>query len=134
MKYSIKAESYANNDALLDIKAANIKFGTTSTTSDSLPNPAELFLGSLAACILKSVERFSGMMKFNYSKASISVIANRLENPPRMDWVNYELTVYSQDEKLNVLLLQKNIEKHGTIFNTVQQSCTISGHVHIQKA
>lgn len=130
MNYYIKALSISNQDAVVHIKQSNIDFGTTLKTSETLPNPAELFLGSFASCILKNVERFSGMMKFNYSKASIEVNATRLENPPRMENIIYKLSIYSNDEKLNSDLLKKNIEKFGTIFNTVKLSCTISGTIN----
>ncbi len=126
MEYSIAATSVAKNDALLDIKKSSIAFGTTKKTADELPNPAELFLSAFAACILKNVERFSVLMHFEYDKAAIKVNAIRLESPPRMENIHYELTIFSKDKKLNLELLKKNIEKFGTIFNTVQQSCSIS--------
>ena len=129
MNYQIKASSLSSEDAVIHIKKSNIDFGTTSKTVNTLPNPAELFLGSFAACMLKNVERFSSMMKFSYSKASLEVNATRLESPPRMDNLNYNLTIYSNDKKLNVDLLKKNIEKFGTIYNTIKLSCNISGTI-----
>ena len=129
MNYHIKASSISNQDAVVHIKQSNIDFGTTSESSETLPNPAELFLGSFASCILKNVGRFSTMMKFTYSKTIIEVKATRLENPPRMENIVYNLTIYSNDKKLNLDLLKKNIEKFGTIYNTVKLSCSISGTI-----
>ena len=129
MDYQIKASSISNNDAVVHIKQSNLDFGTTSKTAETLPNPAELFLSSFAACILKNVERFSGMMKFTYTKATLEVNATRLENPPRMDNIVYDLTIYTHDKKLNSNLLNKNIEKFGTIYNTVKLSSSISGTI-----
>ena len=131
MKYHIKASSVSNKDAVIHIKQSDIDFGTTSKTAETLPNPAELFLGAFSACMLKNVERFSGMMKFSYSKATVDVNATRLESPPRMDNISYNLTIYSNDKKLNTGLLKKNIEKFGTIYNTVKLSCTISGTINL---
>ena len=129
MDYQIKASSISNNDAVVHIKQSNLDFGTTSKTAETLPNPAELFLSSFAACILKNVERFSGMMKFTYTKATLEVNATRLENPPRMDNIVYDLTIYTHDKKLNSDLLNKNSEKFGTIYNTVKLSSSISGTI-----
>jgi len=129
VNYHIKASSNPNQDAAVHIKQSNIDFGITSKSTETLPNPAELFLGSFAACILKNVERFSGLMKFNYAKATIEINATRLENPPRMENIIYNLTIYSNDKKLNSDLLKKNIEKFGTIYNTVSMSCSISGTI-----
>ncbi|MBK5214396.1 MAG: OsmC family protein [Flavobacteriaceae bacterium] len=130
MKYQIRASSTSNQDAVIHIKQSDIDFGTTSKTAETLPNPAELYLGAFAACMLKNVERFSGMMKFSYTKATVEVNATRLENPPRMDSIIYNLTIYSNDKKLNTDLLKKNIEKFGTIYNTVKLSCSISGTIN----
>lgn len=130
MDYQIKASSIANQDAVIHIKESNIDFGTTSNTAEVLPNPAELFLSSFAACMLKNVERFSDILKFTYTKATLDVNATRLKNPPRMDNIVYNLTIYSNDKKLNTSLLKKNIEKHGTIYNTVKLCCSISGTIN----
>jgi uncharacterized OsmC-like protein len=130
MDYQMKASSVSNHDATIHIKESIIHFGTTAKTAHILPNPAELFLGSFSACMLKNVERFSSMMKFTYSKATVEVTATRLENPPSMNNIVYILTIFSNDDKLNTGLLKKNIEKFGTIYNTVKLSCTISGTIN----
>jgi uncharacterized OsmC-like protein len=129
MEYKIKASSISNKDANIHIKQSEIAFGTTSESAELLPNPAELFLGAFASCMLKNVERFSSMMKFTYEKAEVNVAATRTEKPLKMDHLNYKLTVFSADENLNISLLKKNIEKFGTIYNTVKLSCTINGEV-----
>jgi len=129
MEYSISAVSLSGQDASINIKTSNIEFGTTAKTANELPNPAELFLSSFAACILKSVERFSGLLHFEYDRAEIKVRASRRESPPRMEDIVYELIIFSKDQKLRIDLLKKNIEKFGTIFNTVNNACAISGSV-----
>lgn len=129
MNYSIKATSFAGSDATLKIKSSEINFGTTDATSKLLPNPAELFLGAFASCILKNIERFSGILKFEYEKASIQVSAVRLEHPPRLDNIRYEVKIYSKDQNLKIALLKRNIEKFGTIYNTVKSSCEVTGEI-----
>ena len=129
MVYKIKASSISNKDANIQIKKSEIAFGTTSKSADILPNPAELFLGAFASCMLKNVERFSIMMKFTYLNAIVNVSASRIEKPLKMDNINYRLTIYSSDKNLNISLLKKNIEKFGTIYNTVKLSCNINGEV-----
>ena len=129
MEYKIKAHSFSKTNAYIEIKQTSIEFGITPETDESLPNPAELFLGSFSSCILKNVERFSILMHFEYTSAEISVNAIRLENPPRMDAINYILKVHSKDRNLNIELLKKNIEKFGTIYNTVKLSCAINGTI-----
>ena len=81
MEYQIKGLAISNKDAAIQIKQNDIAFGTTSKSAETLPNPAELFLGAFASCMLKNVERFSAMMKFTYSKATVDVSAIRTEKP-----------------------------------------------------
>jgi uncharacterized OsmC-like protein len=129
MNYHIQASSHSKQDAQIHIKASNIDFGTTPETVETLPNPAELLLGSFAACMLKNVERFSKMMQFTYEKTTLDVQGTWLKTPPRMDVITYELMIHTSDKKLNTALLKKNIEKFGTIYNTLQIACTISGTI-----
>lgn len=129
MNYFIKATSNAGSNGIVSIKESKIKFGTMESSTKELPNPTELFLGAFASCILKNVERFSELMKFEYDKASIYVTAVRLEHPPRLDNIRYDLEIMSSDPKLNLELLKRNIERQGTIYNTVGKSAKICGGI-----
>lgn len=130
MKYCITAHSKAKAHAIVDIRGSQILIGTSVESGDKLPNPAELLLTSLAACILKNVERLSILQRFKYTKAKINISSVRLESPTRMDDIQYQLKIYS-NEKLNVDLLLRNLEKHGTIYNTIKKSATISGAIEV---
>lgn len=134
MSYKITGSSIAKQKATLHVKKSNIDFGTVPADADMLPSPAELFLSSFAACVLKNVERFSSILKFTYTKATIEVEAIRLENPPRMNELSYTLVIYSDDDRLKPDLLKKNIEKYGTIYNTVKLSCTVNGSLEVVKS
>lgn len=131
MEYSIKATSSSDYNGTINKKQTKISFATTEELEETLANPAELFLGSFSACILKNVERFSKFLKFEYTNAEIEVKATRLEKPPRIDKVIYELRIHSQDNNLNTDLLKRNIEKFGTIFNTVKSSCAVEGKITV---
>jgi hypothetical protein len=72
-------------------------FGIT-LKADSLPNPAELFLGFFSLYFL--VARFSILMNLNIESRNNSE-RNTPEQLPRMDEIIYELSVYSEDS-LNI--------------------------------
>jgi uncharacterized OsmC-like protein len=130
MKYSITATAARETNGKITIRETQIHFGTEGG-SPQLANPAELFLSAFAACMLKNVARFSEMMSFAYEKAEVEVIATRAEKPPRIEQLSYSLSILSDDPKLNTELLKKNIEKFGTIYNTVAQSCRVEGKVQV---
>jgi uncharacterized OsmC-like protein len=130
MKYSVTATAAAETNGHIDIRDTHIHFGTAANSSQ-LANPAEVFLSAFAACMLKNVARFSEMMHFSYEKVSVAVVATREEKPPRIEQLTYTLTIQSNDPRLNPKLLKKNIEKFGTIYNTVAKSCLIEGHIQV---
>ena len=129
MNDHIKSSSISKQDAVVQIKQSHIGFRKTSSTAGILPNPVDLFLFVYGSCILKSVPRFSTMMKFTYSKASIEVKAQQLENPTRMGNIDFNSVIYSHHKNLNSVLLKNNIKKFGTSYNTVKLCCAISGAI-----
>ena len=98
-----------------------------------MANPAELLLGAFAACCLKNIERFSQLLKFDYENAQIEVIGERQDAPPKMKAIRYTIQIKSQDKRLNIALLHKNIQKYGTIYNTLKETCEVSGEITIGK-
>jgi len=131
--YHIHAVSKTGGAALS--RARNeiaIPFDASAESGDLLPNPAELFLSSFAACILKNVERYSEKLKIPYTKAEITVNGIRSDVPPAMVSVDYELTIYSHAEARKVDLIYRNVKKFGTVYNTVSAACEVNGKM-IQK-
>ncbi len=129
LEYQITAESGPGGDATARAKKIEIPFDAAAESGTQYPNPAELFLSSFAACVLKNVERYSHILHIPYTKASISVKGWRRDVPPAMVKVEYELTVWSPEEERRIDLLHRNIEKFGTIYNTVSASCEVTGNM-----
>ena len=110
-----------------------VPFDASAESGNLLPNPAELFLSSFAACVLKNVERYSQKLNIPYTKAEITVNGFRSDVPPAMVRVEYELRIFSEAEPRKVDLLYRNVKKFGTIYNTVAAACEVEGnleHVH----
>jgi uncharacterized OsmC-like protein len=129
MKYTITGSSKQKKEGVLHFKNAETSFGITKETDGVLSSPADIYLGALAACILKNIERFSGMMKFTYEDATIEVSAAHTLNPSRLEQIVYEAVIRSKENNINTSLLKRNLEKHGTIYYMIAQSCAISGSV-----
>lgn len=128
MNYAVKAKSTSNRQASYIVKEANFSFGITKE-QDQLPNPAELLLGAFAACCLKNIERFSDILKFEYEQAEIEVIGELQESPTKLNAINYLISI--KGANININLLHKNIQKFGTIYNTLKETCQISGEIKL---
>lgn len=114
-----KAEAIANQ--------SEVSFDATSGRDDVLPNPAELLLTSLAACMLKNVQRYSEILEIPYRTAKISVHGIRNDNPPFMQEVSYLLEIDTDAEERQLNVWHKNILKFGTITNTLSRACKLEG-------
>jgi len=130
MKYQVSARANAIKNAAFTVRENNVEFGITEDDTESI-NPAELLLAAFAACCLKNIERFSKLLKFEYEKAQINVRGTRQLKPTKMTNITYNIIITSQDKKLNPVLLHKNIQKFGTVYNTLKDSIEISGDIKI---
>ena len=90
-------------------------------------NPAELFLASIAACMLKGIERVTPLLDFQLQGVTVSLQGVRQDAPPKMLSVTYEITVDTEEPDVRLDLLHKNVRKYGTISNTVAEALTLSG-------
>ena len=69
------------------------------------------------------------MLSFTYATASIRVILERQDRPPRITSVQYELHLVTAEPQHRVDLLHRNLMKHGTIYNTLAAACPVSGSI-----
>jgi uncharacterized OsmC-like protein len=128
MQYTVKGMSNSTGEATVSAKLNDYSFGIKTNQTD-LAGPAELLLSAFAACCLKNVERFAAILHYTYETAEIEVTGIRQEKPPMFNSINYVLRIKSVDPKLNPDLLQKNLIKFGTIYNTLSAVCEIDGQV-----
>jgi len=98
-----------------------------------VPGPAHLLASALAACVLKNVERFSHMLPFEYSAATVDVELERQDNPPRIIRASYILDVDTDEPAQRCKLFHKNIMKFGTVSNTLAQACELSGSMRARR-
>jgi len=134
MNYAIKATSIAKKEGTLHLKKVLVPFGISKETEETLSSPADIYLSALASCILKNIERFSGMMKFQYEKATVDITATHFTKPARLENIAYTVTLISKDDKINCSLLKRNLEKFGTIYNMVAKATQISGEIILKKS
>lgn len=90
-------------------------------------NPAELLLASLAACILKGIERVVPILDFDLRGVEVGVHGVRQDVPPRMESIRYEIVVDSDEHDGRLELLHRNVRQYGTVFNTVAPGTDLSG-------
>jgi uncharacterized OsmC-like protein len=130
--YEIEGHSTGHGHAQIHSKGLPITIDTTPGVGDEHPGPAELLAGAFAGCLLKNVERFGQRLSFHHRGGWVTVRAQRQESPPRFTSVTYTLHVRTDEAPARVDLLHRNLQKHGTIFNTLAAVCEVSGEIVAQ--
>jgi len=128
-KYSVHAVQDKKDVSRTSFPKSEILFDTSKDRNTDLPGPAELLLTSLAACTLKNLERYSNILPFQYEAAEIEVEGERQEAPPKFLRFGYTLKIRTNESDQRIELLKKNIERYGTIYNTLAASSPISGQI-----
>ena len=93
------------------------------------PGPAELLASAFAACLLKNVARSSALLPFAYESVEVTVVLHRQDAPPRFTALEYALHLVTSEPAHRVELLHRNLQKFGTVYNTLAAVCEVSGTV-----
>ena len=108
-------------------KSAELSLDTDLSGRPDAFNPAELLLAALSACMLKSIERVTPMLKFQLLGVEVRVHGVRQDVPPRLESIDYEILVDSDESEQRLALLHDNVRKYGTVFNTVAPGTRLAG-------
>jgi uncharacterized OsmC-like protein len=132
LEYTITAHRRAPLAASVQSKRAplaTIALDTDPAGRDDAFNPAELLLASLAACMLKGIERVTPMLHFKLRDAEVRVHGVRQDSPPRMVRITYDLTVDTDESDARLELLHRNLRAYGTVYNTVASAVELTGTI-----
>jgi uncharacterized OsmC-like protein len=108
-------------------KEAEILLDTDMAGRVDAFNPAELLLASLSACMIKGIERVTPILKFELSGVEVRLQGVRQDVPPKMESIEYEIIVDTDETDRRLELLHDNVRKYGTVFNTVAPGTDLKG-------
>jgi uncharacterized OsmC-like protein len=131
--YRVRGVSRPGGHGRIRCNATDVKADTGAISDGFRPGPAELLCASLAACLLKNIERYSDILPFEYETAAVEVVAQRQDAPPKMTGMRYEIEIVTSEPSHRVELLHRNIRKYGTIANTLAEACDLSGELIVKR-
>jgi uncharacterized OsmC-like protein len=129
LEYQVKARRIDAHGSEAVTKDAILTFDTDVNGRQDAFNPAELFLASIAACMIKGIERVAPMIHFAFRGVDVSLHGVRQDTPPMMITVDYEITIDTDEDDRRLELLHTNVRKHGTISNTVAKAVELRGKI-----
>ena len=127
MQFRVSARRVDANGSLARCKEAEIPLDTALAGRLDAFNPAELMLAALAACMIKGIERVTPILKFRLRGIDIRVHGVRQDVPPKMESIDYEILIDSDESDQRLELLHDNVRRYGTVFNTLAPGTHLSG-------
>ncbi|MFD3266673.1 OsmC family protein [Phenylobacterium ferrooxidans] len=129
LEYRVEARRVDAHGSLATTKEAQILLDTDVKGRPDAFNPAELFLASIAACMIKGVERVTPLLAFELRGVEVRLHGERQDSPPKMVSIDYELIVDTDESDHRLELLHTNVRKYGTISNTVATALPLTGRI-----
>jgi uncharacterized OsmC-like protein len=129
LDYRVEARRIDSHGSVATAKQAEIRLDTDLAGRMDAFNPAELLLASVAACMIKGIERVTPLLGFDLRGVSVRLHGIRQDSPPKMVEIRYELVVDTDESDQRLDLLHKNVRKYGTISNTVADALKLEGTI-----
>lgn len=127
MEFSVQARRVDAHGSIAECKDSKLVLDTDLAGRRDALNPAELLLAALAACILKGIERVVPIIKFSLRGVEVRVHGVRQDKPPRMESIDYEIIVDTDESDRQLAVLHDNVKRFETVFNTVAPGTQLQG-------
>lgn len=127
LEFRVSARRVDAHGSLARCKDAEIVLDTDLAGRPDAFNPAELLLAALSACMIKGIERVTPILKFDLRGVEVRIHGIRQDVPPRMESIDYEILVDTDEDDRRIALLHDNVRKYGTVFNTVAPGTLLNG-------
>jgi uncharacterized OsmC-like protein len=129
MRFHVETFRLGPHGSVAHCKQAEIALDTDLAGNPDAFNPAELLLAALSACMVKGIERVAPMLQFNLRGVEVRVDGVRQDVPPKMESITYEIIVDTDETERRLELLHENVQKFGTVFNTVAPGTKLEGTI-----
>lgn len=129
LEYRVEARRTDAHGSVATTKDATVTLDTDLKGRPDAFNPAELLLASVAACMIKGIERVSPLLDFAFDGVEVRLHGLRQDSPPKMVAITYELIVDTAESDQRLALLHTNVRKYGTISNTIAAATALSGTI-----
>lgn len=129
LEYFVSAKRLDDTGSEASANDARIILDTGMAGRPDAFNPAELLLASVAACMVKGIERVTPMLDFHLLGVEVKLHGIRQDSPPKMTSISYELIIDTDETDQRLDLLHKNVRKYGTISNTIAEATNLQGTI-----
>jgi len=133
MTFNVSAQRVDSHGSEVNCKEAQITLDTDLKGRQDAFNPAELLMAALAGCIIKGIERVTPILEFELRGLKVQLKGVRQDAPPKMESIDYEILVDTDESDHRLELLHENVKKYGTVFNTLAEGTQLKGELRRDK-
>jgi uncharacterized OsmC-like protein len=129
LSFSLQAKRNDSSGSLVTAKSAALTIDTSLAGRPDALNPVELLLASQAACFIKGIERLAPTLEFDFRGVQVFLEADRPENEAKIAQIRYRVLIETDESDQRIALMHKNLQKQGTIYNTLSAGTELVGSV-----
>jgi uncharacterized OsmC-like protein len=129
LSFSLQAKRNNSSGSLVTAKSVELTIDTSLAGRPDALNPVELLLASQAACFIKGIERLAPTLEFDFRGVQVFLEADRPENEARIAQIRYQVVIETDESDQRIALMHKNLQKQGTIYNTLSAGTELVGSV-----
>ena len=129
LSFSLQAKRNNSSGSLVTAKSAELTIDTSLAGRPDALNPVELLLASQAACFIKGIERLAPTLEFDFRGVRVFLEADRPENEAKIAQIRYQVLIETDESDQRIALMHKNLQKQGTIYNTLSAGTELVGSV-----
>ena len=129
LSFSLQAKRNDSSGSLVTAKSAELTIDTSLAGRPDALNPVELLLASQAACFIKGIERLAPTLEFDFRGVQVFLEADRPENEAKIAQIRYRVVIETEESDQRIALMHKNLQKQGTIYNTLSAGTELVGSV-----
>ena len=129
IEYCVSAVGMDGPVSLARCKDALLMLDTNAQRRPDAFNSVELFLASLAACMIESVGGLAPQLHFHYRALTVSLRAVAQRVPPKITRVEYLLNLDTEESAARLEILHLMVRTQGAVCSTVARDTDLVGKV-----
>jgi uncharacterized OsmC-like protein len=127
--FRVSANRLDHHLATVSNQTAEVSLGVDLAGNQDALNPMELLMGALSACMIKGINRLTPLLGLQIDGVTMEITATRRDTPPGVESMHYRIVVDSPDSDEKLALLHENLQKFGTVSNTIAQGTALTGEL-----
>ena len=124
-EYRVKVIRANDKKAVADSHGFSLEFSVKTGDSSNGFNATEALLSAFGTCLMTNINSLAGKMRININKMEIEVIGKRIDSPPSIAEIFFNIEIDCDAKKTRIEKLIDLSLQYGTVTNTLLSGTNI---------